>query len=318
MANVRPNPFRPFSRFALALSILTFMLIVLGATVRSMGAGLACPDWPLCHGQLIPPMDPQIFVEWFHRLIAALVSTLFLGLTLWVIFIKELRQKFLGLMLVSVALLITQIVLGALTVMKLLAFETVTMHLGTGTLFLSSLVLLTVMAFKEAGSLPTLALQPGLIRPMALAAMLATYGQILLGGLVSTKYAALACPDFPTCHGMLFPPMEGAVATHMIHRYGAYTLAVIITTLMIVARKSPDAFVRRGTMLAFGLLVVQVGLGIANVLFQVPVPLSASHLAVAELILMTLIVVNLGMWRSRAHASVMQPAHAPVAPAANL
>lgn len=308
MANAPRNPFRPFSRFALALSILTFMLIVLGATVRAMGAGLACPDWPLCHGQLIPPMDPQIFVEWFHRLVAALVSTCFLGLTLWVLAVKELRAKFLGLVLVAIALLITQIVLGALTVLKLLAFETVTMHLGTGTLFLSSLVLLTVMAWKEAGGLPTLAAQPGMIRPLALLAMLATYGQILLGGLVSTKYAALACPDFPTCHGLLFPPMEGGVATHMIHRYGAYTLTVILTALMIVARKSPDAFVRRGTLLAFALLVAQVGLGIANVLFQVPVPLSASHLGVAELILMTLLVVNLGMLGARKVASAVRPA----------
>ena len=308
MANAERNPFRPFSRYALALSILTFMLIVLGATVRSMGAGLACPDWPLCHGQLIPPMDPEIFIEWFHRLVAALVSTLFLGLAIWVVAVKALREKFLGFVLVSVALLITQIVLGALTVMKLLAFETVTMHLGTGTLFLTSLSLITVLAFKEAGSLPRLAMQPGVIRPLAAVALFATYGQILLGGLVSTKYAALACPDFPTCHGMLFPPMEGAVATHMIHRYGAYTLALLITALMIVARKSPDAFVRRGTMLAFGLVAVQVGLGIANVLFQVPVPLSASHLGVAELILMTLLVVNLGMLGERKLASAVRPA----------
>jgi cytochrome c oxidase assembly protein subunit 15 len=308
MANAERNPFRPFSRFALALSILTFILIVLGATVRAMGAGLACPDWPLCHGQLIPPMDPEIFIEWFHRLVAALVSTLFLGLTIWVLWVKELRVKFLGLVLVAVGLLIMQIVLGALTVLKLLAFETVTMHLGTGTLFLSSLVLLTVMAWKEAGGLPTLSAQPGIIQPLAFVTMLATYGQILLGGLVSTKYAALACPDFPTCHGVLFPPMEGAIATHMIHRYGAYTLALLVTALMIVARKSPDAFVRRGTMLAFGLVTVQVGLGIANVLMRVPVPLSASHLGVAELILMTLLVVNLGMLGARKIASAVRPA----------
>lgn len=308
MANDRSNPFRPFSRFALALSILTFMLIVLGATVRAMGAGLACPDWPLCHGQLIPPMDPQIFVEWFHRLIAALVSTLFLALSLWVLFVKPLRERFLGLVLVAIGLLIAQIVLGALTVMKLLAFETVTMHLGTGTLFLSCLVLLTVLAFKQAGGMPVLSPQPGMIRPLALLTMLATFGQILLGGLVSTKYAALACPDFPTCHGMLFPPMEGAIATHMIHRYGAYLLTLLATALVIVARRSPDAFVRRGAALAFGLVLIQVALGIANVLLRVPVPLSAAHLGVAELILMTLVVVNLGMLGSRARASRWRPA----------
>ncbi|MNT88937.1 Heme A synthase [compost metagenome] len=94
----------------------------------------------------------------------------------------------------------------------------------------------------------------------------------------------------------------------MIHRYGAYTLFVIVTALMIVARKSPDAFVRRGTMLAFGLVLAQVCLGIANVLFQVPVPLSASHLGVAELILMTLLVVNLGMLGVRKIASAVRPA----------
>lgn len=306
--NAPKNPFRAFSRFALALSILTFVLIVLGATVRSMGAGLACPDWPLCHGQLIPPMDPEIFIEWFHRLVAALVSTCFLGMVLWIAAVKPLRDRFLGLALLSVGLLVTQIVLGALTVLKLLAFETVTMHLGTGTLFLASLVLLTVTAWKEADGRPSRPEQPGLIRPLALLAMLATYGQILLGGLVSTKYAALACPDFPTCHGLLFPPLEGAVATHMIHRYGAYTLALLVTVLMIAARKSPDAFVRRGTMLAFGLLALQVGLGIANVLFMVPVPLSASHLGVAELLLMTLLGVNLGMRGERSIAPAARPA----------
>ncbi len=308
MTQTTPKIFRPFSRFALVLSILTLVLIVLGATVRAMGAGLACPDWPLCHGQFVPPMDPEIFIEWFHRLVAALVSTLFLGLTLWVAAVKELRDKFLPLVLFSVGLLIVQIVLGALTVLHLLAFETVTMHLGAGTLFLSSLVLLTVMAWKEAGDHPALAIQPSIVRPLALAAMVATYGQILLGGLVSSKYAALACPDFPACHGMLFPPMIGAVATHMIHRYGAYTLAVLVTALMVAARKSPDALVRRGTLLAFAFLGIQVALGIANVLMRVPVPLSASHLGVAELLLVTLLVVNIGMLGDRKIASAARPA----------
>jgi heme A synthase len=308
MQPIRPAPFRAFSRFALALSILTFVLIVLGATVRAMGAGLACPDWPLCHGQLIPPMDPQIFIEWFHRLVAALVSMLFLGMAVAVVAVRELRARFLGLTLLAVGLLVLQIVLGALTVLHLLAFETVTMHLGTGTLFLATLAVITVRAWQLADARRPLPAAPGGLRPLALATMAATFAQILLGGLVSSKYAALACPDFPTCHGMLFPPMEGGIAVHMIHRYGAYTLTLLVTALMIAGRRSPSAAVRHGTLLAFALLVTQVGLGIANVLLRVPVPLSAAHLGVAELLFMTLLWLNLAMQGAWFGSSAARPA----------
>lgn len=313
MQPIRPTPFQAFNRFALALSILTFVLIVLGATVRAMGAGLACPDWPLCHGQLIPPMDPQIFIEWFHRLIAGIVSMLFLGMTVAVLALRELRQHFLGLTLAAVCLLFVQIVLGGLTVLHLLAFETVTLHLATGTLFLATLVLITARARRLAGGRrpageAPLQSEPAILAPLALITMGATFGQILLGGLVSSQYAALACPDFPTCQGMLFPPLEGGVGIHMVHRYGAYTLSLLVAALMLVGGRSSDVALRRGTLLAFALLVIQVGLGIANVLLRVPVPLSAAHLGVAELLFVTLLGINLvlqGAWR---RAGAVRPA----------
>jgi len=115
-----------------------FGLIVLGSVVRTTGSGLACPDWPLCHGQLIPPLQFNIMLEWVHRLVALLVSVLLASTAAWVYARGAVRARLGGLVTIALGLLAAQVLLGALTVWKLLDPGVVGGHLAVGLLLFST------------------------------------------------------------------------------------------------------------------------------------------------------------------------------------
>jgi len=138
-------------RFLQAVAILGALLayatIVLGGTVRGMDAGLACPDWPLCHGHVVPDLgDPLVAVEYAHRLVAAL-TTLFLLLTLIVAFVWFRSDRLLlTFSSASMALLVTQVGFGALTISSNLDWVVVTIHLALGTATFASGLLVAIVA----------------------------------------------------------------------------------------------------------------------------------------------------------------------------
>src|SRR5262245_29938254 len=113
----------------------TFLLIVLGALVRAHGAGLACPDWPLCFGNLVPAFDLRVGFEWTHRVVAGSVALGFVGLALGVLRRPAARAACGAWLALAALLLALQIALGALTVLRLLASWTVTSHLLVGNAF---------------------------------------------------------------------------------------------------------------------------------------------------------------------------------------
>jgi cytochrome c oxidase assembly protein subunit 15 len=306
MLKVLDNPKR-LAQAVLGLTVLTFMLIFLGGLTRAYGAGLACPDWPKCFGQWIPPMNGLVFLEWFHRLVAAIVSTLFLAITLWVLAVPAFRRRYGPLSVTAVLLIIVQIILGALTVKKLLAPEWVFLHLGTALALYGCLLVTSLQtardaaateAGRETGNLQAGDNQAG-VWTMALISVIAVYGQALLGVAVSSNYAALACPDWPLCNGMLFPPMGGAVGLQVIHRLGAYTVAGIILALMVLTKSSTDARIRTGSQVAFGLVILQIVLGVLNVFLRVPPWLSGLHLATAAALWTALIAVAFAAYGQR-------------------
>ncbi|MEO5987483.1 MAG: COX15/CtaA family protein [Candidatus Eisenbacteria bacterium] len=283
------------ARLATATSVLMYALIIIGSVVRTTGSGLACPDWPLCHGQLIPPMQFNIFIEWFHRLIALFVGLLLFATAAWVLAHADTRRRFGGVAALSVVLYFSQALLGALTVWKLLDPSVVAGHLAMGLLLFCTLVTLSVAAHRDSRRITE---GTGAMRPPRLLALLGlttamVYAQSILGGMVSTNHASLACPDWPRCNGEWFPPFVGLVALQVSHRLVAYALAAIVVVTGFAAARCEDPVVRTIGRLLPRLVLLQIVIGVANVLMGIPVWVSALHLGNAALMLGLTLIATL-------------------------
>ncbi len=280
------------------LLIGVFGLIALGGSVRIMNAGLACPDWPLCFGDFIPDYHPQVYFEFIHRVVAGIVAivTLTLQWHLWRSRATRALKWFGG---AIVALLLTQVVFGGLTVLLQLHSKVVAAHLGMGTGFFALLLWMYLTLKNEdrlkANEAPTWLL--------GLAGLLvaSVYAQILLGGMVASHFASLVCTDFPTCHGQWFPTFRGIIGLQVIHRLGAYfVFLAVLFGWVLVMRNSRSPRLRRLTTLMFGLICLQIGIGIANVLLLTPPIIAVAHLATATAILGCGVALLHSIWVARA------------------
>ena len=264
----------------LALLGLTWGLIVLGALVRAHGAGLACPDWPLCFGELVPRFDLKVGFEWGHRVTAGAVALAFAGLAGLALRRESTRRVTARLLALAAGLLALQVLLGALTVWHLLATWSVTAHLLTGTSFALAL-LLVVCALRDLAA-PRKRLDrasPASARALGLAAALLAI-QIALGGLVASSYAGLACPEWPTCNGgRWFPTWSGSVGLHLLHRNNGYLLLAALVAAAWASRR--DAGLRGPVFAGLAIGIAQIGVGIANVIFGLPVEVTGLHSALA-------------------------------------
>ena len=280
------SPLRLVERLALLLTALTYALLVLGNLVRSTNSGLSYLTWPLYQGRVIPDREFHVLMEFSHRALAGAVSLLLVVLAGAVLRSSETRSRLGGLLAVSIALIAMQIVLGALTVWKLLAPVVVIGHLATGQLFFVSALLMHLTCLRDREEWP----RAGAAAPAGLAGLftlcsLATFAQILLGGLVSANRAGLAVPTFPTANGSWFPPLTGLVGLQMLHRDGAYVLAALLIYAALRGRRSSQRKVRSSSTALAGMIVIQILLGALNVLWRIPLWVTALHLATATGIL---------------------------------
>jgi len=278
------------------LAGVTYILIVLGALVRAHGAGLSCPDWPLCFGKVIPEFNFKIAFEWGHRVLAGSVGLVYLALGILTLRLPELGARMRYSLLVAAVLLASQIVLGGLTVLELLATWTVTSHLVTGNAFALAIVLLARRLTRlSAGDPPAIRANPSQRAVTALAGALLA-AQVVLGGLVSSSYAGLVCPDWPTCmNGEFFPTWTGIQGLHVFHRIVGYSVVLAIAAAAWVARCHPGS--RRWLQVATVFALGQVAVGVANVLLRLPVEITALHSALAAGLVCTVGVSVREAWR---------------------
>jgi heme A synthase len=298
--------FQITARLGLTTTALLFGLMILGSVVRTTGSGLACPDWPLCGGHLIPPFEPHVMIEWTHRLVALLTSVSVMLTLGWIVTHAGPRARLGGLAVLALVLLAVQILLGALTVWKLLSPAVVSSHLAVALLLLGTLLALTMAARTGAESPARAARRRTAFRAQGSRTIavttVAAYGQCLLGGIVSATHAGAVCRDWPTCNGVWFPPLQGLTGLHMLHRYGAYTLAALVVFAALRARHATDPAIRASLRTAFGLVLLQVALGVGSVMMGVPPWLSALHLATAVTLVSALWVGTLRTYRAPVRA----------------
>jgi cytochrome c oxidase assembly protein subunit 15 len=310
--------------------VLTFLVIVAGAYVRLEDAGLGCPDWPGCYGKLLgvpdevaeqaypgSPLDrARAWKEMFHRYLAGTLGLLIVAIAAiaWRNRAATGRSPWLAMALAIVVAF--QATLGMWTVTMLLKPAIVTLHLLGG---MTTLALMTWLALREIDPPAAPAAAARTLRPWAALAIAVLALQIALGGWVSANYAALACPDFPACHGRWLPDMDfghafhvtrelgvtaaGAplaqdalVAIHWTHRVGAL-LTVLYFGALAAALLRTAALARYGAVL-LTLLAAQAALGVANVLAGLPLAIAVAHNGGAALLLAALVVLNFVVFKT--------------------
>lgn len=333
-------------RLALAAVLLGFTVVVLGAYVRLTAAGLGCPDWPGCYGHLTPigaeqsvadgaalagpPLDlTKAWHEMIHRYAASTLGLLIVLIAALGIASRHESPSRASYAAALLGIVVVQGALGMLTVTWLLRPLIVTLHLLFGLTTVALLWWLWLSLRTQSGGAETawaahpagVALHPTRLRTIAVArrlailALVVVAAQIALGGWTSSNYAAIACPDFPTCQGSWWPQMdfrhafvlwhaprvdyEGGVlasaariAIHFTHRIGALVTACTLAAAAIAALRQ-RALTRPRSMawLVLAALAVQLSIGISMVLRGFPLWLATAHNAGAALTLLAVVAL---------------------------
>ena len=319
---------------------LTFDLVLFGAFTRLTDSGLGCPDWPGCYGSATPlgaqqhinaaqsamptgPVThPKAWIEMIHRYLATSVGVLILTMTVgtWLVQRRRAQGVAIGRVasvwwpLATLVWVCLQGAFGALTVTMKLFPLIVTMHLLGGIILLALLrAQLRQYTSPDGAEVPSSKVLPRALAWCSVGVFLVLWLQIALGGWVSTNYAVLACTDFPSCQGSLWPAMnfqqgftlwralgttgdggnisfQALTAIHYVHRLGAYLLFVLVLALSAALYRLP-AFRVQARWLG-GLIVLQAATGMSNVVLGWPLLAAVAHTggAAALVLVMTGIV----------------------------
>jgi protoheme IX farnesyltransferase len=271
---------KAFRALSVATALVTYALVVLGGVVRVSGSGLGCPDWPLCHGRLLPPLDLHAIIEYSHRTTASLTSALVVltAVFAWLAFRK--RRDIVIPAMLALGLLVVQVVLGAITVRLELPPMIVLAHLATAMALLAAVCVTAVAAIVPRPTTPTDRASVRLSR----AAAGGTYLLILSGSLVVGSGASGSCDAWPLCGGGFSLAFDGYPAIQLLHRglAGVIGVLIIVSLFALLNRHRAERAVRATVALTLAALAFQVAVGAAVVTLHLPAALRGLHLALAS------------------------------------
>ncbi len=278
-AATQHKPKEQIRRLVWRMCVATLILMAIGSATRVMNAGLACPDWPLCYGKLLPTkqMNFQVFLEWFHRFDAALIGVSAIALIVLSWWHRRVLPKWLPWgSTFALFLIVFQGVLGGLTVTELLRFDIVTAHLGTALLFFITLLVIgtALTPYQGTGTV-------GKLPWLGLTASVLVYLQSILGALVGSRWALHQCFGASELCSVMYSHIGGVVPP-----------TVAILAVVIVSWRTPALHpaLRQLANMAGGLLILQILLGVATFRLHLQVePLTVSHQAVGAAMLGVLV-----------------------------
>jgi len=280
-------------RLALAADIVALMTVVLGSWTRINGAGLTCPDWPLCHGRLVPSLTDGTLWEWTHRLLAFAVAPLVIALI--VVAWRKRDRPFIGPTLaVIVSLFAVQVFLGAETVRLANTPISVVLHWATAMALIAALSAMAVFA-AASDATPAHASSGGFSVNAAVVGATAAvaFATMCVGAYVSSSGAGLACLSIPDCAGNVVVYTSGQFA-QMLHRVAAAaTLILAAGALALVWAQVASRRLRAAVAIGIALVALQVLLGLLNVALRLPTDLREAHAVNAALVFLTFFVATI-------------------------
>ncbi|MCG3119296.1 MAG: Heme A synthase [bacterium] len=289
-------------RFAKLVAGATFILIFIGGLVTSTDSGLAVPDWPTTYGHFmfsfpLSQMVGGIVYEHGHRMVASVVGMLMVILAVW-LWLKEPRRWVKRLGGVALLAVITQGLLGGLTVLFLLPTAISVSHGALAQTFFCLTICLALFTSREWQQAPAQIedTQRPSLSMLATMTTAAVFVQLILGAVMRHTKSGLAIPDFPLAFGRIIPPFDSAkIAIHFSHRLGALVVATLIiwTVTRIMRDYRTEKKLFRPALLLLGALIAQLTLGAFTVWTQKEVLITTTHVATGALILGTSLFLTL-------------------------
>ena len=317
-----------YKRLTFYATLLALIVVSFGAYTRLTDSGLGCPDWPGCYGTLsVPESIDQIekaqavypdspveiekaWIEMIHRYIAGILGIMILVIAFMSIRLIEQINYSLKWPFFLLGLVIFQAALGMWTVTLLLKPAVVTSHLLGG---MTVLGILTFLMHRNYGTHRENFVSDKYERKIIRFSLVLLFIQIALGGWTSTNYAALACTDYPTCHGSLIPEMdfynaftifrelgvtsigeplslEALHAIQWVHRIGAIVLSVYLLFVAYILKVNQGFNMWRNVLIL--VISLQFIIGIANLLLHLPIVLATLHNLGAALLVVILVGIN--------------------------
>ena len=295
-----------FQRLLLLTIVLTFVLVMIGGTVRATGSGLGCPDWPMCHGEIIPPAEKHTLIEFSHRTAAGIVGVVFLGVTYFAFKTERRNTLVFWLAFSAGLLLVAQIILGGITVKKELPPEIVAAHLGTAMAFIGVLIVTATVSLARSRAAPVVrsALDSNYTR-LAIATAAVAFATLILGSYISNTEAALACDGWPLCSGTAVPRGDSAVGLHWLHRLVAGMLGVmLLATIWAAFDEHRGRALKVMTLLAGVVYITQALVGAANIWTELREDVVVTHLTLAALLWCILVAASAISFYSPAEARI--------------